>query len=429
MKRRQFLVHAGAALTSAALLPQLFAAAGGRAPRIVLRSSWQTVNIGDIGHTPGVLALIEKYRPEAAVSLWPMDVRNGVEEMLCRRFPKLRIVRDKAGAYESDFLLHGSGPYLTAHRDVAAWKKETGKPYGVYGITMAAAGDPGLKIMRNNGLDEPTRELLDGASFVFLRDGVSLQVVKDAGVRCPIIEYGPDGAFAADVRNDDAAVAFLKAHGLEEGKFICFIPNLRNAPYWRVKENYKFDEAKHRRNEEMKEHDHAPLREAIIAIVRQTPMKILVCPEDSTQMETGKELLVDPLPPDVKAKVVWREKFWLTDEAISTYVRSAGLVSLEMHSPIMCIGNGVPALVCRFAEQTTKGFMWRNIGLDDWLLLAGVAAGASVWWVTVVEAVSLFRDRFTTTGLTWANRIAAIVILAFAAAVVGDVVLRRLGLL
>lgn len=367
MKRRQFLVHASAALTSAALLPQLFAAAGGRAPRIVLRSSWQTVNIGDIGHTPGVLALIEKYLPEAEVTLWPMDVRNGVEEMLRRRFPKLRIVRDKAGAYESDFLLHGSGPYLTAHQAVAAWRKETGKPYGVYGITMAAAGDPGLKIMRNNGLDEHTRELLGGASFVFLRDGVSLQVVKDAGVRCPIIEYGPDGAFAADVRNDGAAVAFLKAHGLEEGKFICFIPNLRNAPYWKVKENYKFDEAKHRRNEEMKEHDHAPLREAIIAIVRQTPMKILVCPEDSTQMETGKELLVDPLPPDVKAKVVWREKFWLTDEAISTYVRSAGLVSLEMHSPIMCIGNGIPAIVCRFAEQTTKGFMWRNIGLDDWL--------------------------------------------------------------
>jgi polysaccharide pyruvyl transferase WcaK-like protein len=38
-----------------------------------------------------------------------------------------------------------------------------------------------------------------------------------------------------------------------------------------------------------------------------------------------------------------------------------------MHSPIMCIGNGVPAIVCRFEEQTSKGFMWRDIGLDDWL--------------------------------------------------------------
>jgi hypothetical protein len=38
-----------------------------------------------------------------------------------------------------------------------------------------------------------------------------------------------------------------------------------------------------------------------------------------------------------------------------------------MHSPIMCIGNGIPAIVCRFAEQTSKGFMWRDIGLGDWL--------------------------------------------------------------
>ncbi len=366
MKRRHFLARTTAALTAAAISPNLVGVTK-RAPRIVLRSSWQTVNIGDIGHTPGVLALIEKHIPDAEATLWPMDTRNGVEEILLRRFPKLRIVRDKQGAYECDFLLHGSGPYLTAHRDVAAWKSETGKPYGIYGITMAAAGDPGLKIMRNNGLDDACRALLNGASFVFLRDGVSLQVVKDAGVTSPIIEFGPDGAFAADVRNDEAAIAFLNAHGLEEGRFLCFLPNLRNAPYWKVKPGYAFDEAKHRRNEEMKDHDHAPLRDAIIAITRETPMKVLVCPEDSTQMETGRELLVDPLPADVKAKVVWRENFWLTDEAISTYVRSAELVSNEMHSPIMALGNGIPAIVCRFAEQTTKGFMWRDIGLADWL--------------------------------------------------------------
>ena len=27
----------------------------------------------------------------------------------------------------------------------------------------------------------------------------------------------------------------------------------------------------------------------------------------------------------------------------------------------------VPAIVCRFAEQTRKGLMWRDIGLGDWL--------------------------------------------------------------
>jgi polysaccharide pyruvyl transferase WcaK-like protein len=232
---------------------------------------------------------------------------------------------------------------------------------------MAGAGDPGLRIMRNNGLDEATRGLLDGARFVFLRDGASLKVVKDAGVKAPVVEFGPDGAFGADVRNDEAAIAFLKAHGLEEGRFLCCIPNLRNAPYWRIKPGYAFDEGKHRRNEEMKQHDHVLLREAIVAVVRRAGMKVLVCPEDATQMREGKELLVDPLPDDVRPHVVHREAFWLTDEALSTYVRSAGYFGNELHSAIMCTGNGVPAIVCRFVEQTTKGLMWRDIGLADWL--------------------------------------------------------------
>ena len=363
MNRRTFV---GASLTTV-LAAVLRAAPASRAPRIVLRSAWQTINIGDIGHTPGALALLEKHFPEAELFLWPSSVADGVEAMLRRRFPKLVITTDRAVINACDFLLHGSGPYLTAWRDVADWRKNVGKPYGVFGITMAPAGDPGMKIMRNNGLDDTTRDLLNGASFVFLRDSVSLEVVRKAGVTSPVVAFGPDGAFAANVRNDPAARTFLQAHGLEEGKFLCCIPNLRNAPYWKIKPGYAFDPAKHRRNEEMKEHDHAPLREAIVAVVRQTPLKVLVCPEDATQMETGKELLVDPLPADVKARVAWREKFWLTDEALSVYTRSAGYFGSEMHSAIMCVGNGVPGLVCRFVEQTSKGFMWRDIGLGDWL--------------------------------------------------------------
>jgi hypothetical protein len=61
------------------------AAAGTRPRRILLRSSWQTVNIGDIAHTPGVLALLERDLPEVEVRLWPSSVGNGVGEMLLAR--------------------------------------------------------------------------------------------------------------------------------------------------------------------------------------------------------------------------------------------------------------------------------------------------------------------------------------------------------
>ena len=366
MNRRAFLQT-----TLGAALAVSVTAAERRAPRILLRSSWQVVNIGDIAHTPGVLALIEKHIPEAEVILWASgDLSEPVAAMEHKRFAKLRIVKGSIGADGkasnkelgdamawADFLLHGSGASLVAARDVAAFVKHTGKPFGVYGITHGS-------FLSGNDSD-----LLSRAKFVFFRDSVSLAKAKADGVKCPVMEFGPDGAFACDLRNDQAAVAFLRANKLEEGKFVCCIPRLRYTPYWKIRGQSMTDEQRRRaaRNEELKEHDHAPLRDAISAVVRETGMKVLLCPEDQSQMEVGKEMLLDKLSAMVREKVVWREKFWLTDEALSTYVRSAGLFGLEMHSPIMCIGNGVPAIVCRFAEQTSKGLMWRDIGLGDWL--------------------------------------------------------------
>jgi polysaccharide pyruvyl transferase WcaK-like protein len=371
MNRRHFLCT-----TLAAALAASVRADGKRAPHILLRSSWQVVNIGDIAHTPGVLALIERHIPEAEVVLWASgDLSAEVAAMEQKRFPKLKIVKGTLGADGkgsnaelgaavawADFLLHGSGPSLVAAKDVAAFSEHTGKPFGVYGITHGS--------FRSSN----DKELLRQAKFVFFRDSVSLERAKQDGVQCPVMEFGPDGAFACDLRDDAKATAFLRANGLEEGRFLCCLSRLRYTPYWLVKPGVKADERRHQRNEAMKEHDHRALREAIVAVVRETPLKVLLCPEDMTQMAVGKEMFLDQLPAEVKPRVVWREHFWLTDEALSTYVRSAGLFGSEMHSPIMALGNGIPAIVCRFEEQTSKGFMWRDIGLGDWLFDLDVEA-------------------------------------------------------
>lgn len=365
MNRRDFCQGA----LTAMLGPLVQAAPAGRPPRILLRSSWQVVNIGDIAHTPGVLALIQKHLPQAEVVLWASgDLSEEVITMEHRRFPGLKIVKGilnaegkaskpelEAAVAWADFLLHGSGPSLVAAKDVAAWIRHTGKPFGVYGITHGSF------------LSGNDRDLLSQAKFVFFRDSVSLERARMEGVTCPVMEFGPDGAFACDLRNEEVSRNFLTANGLEDGKFVCCIPRLRYSPYWLMVKGRVRDEKKAARNAEMADRDHAPLREAIMAVVRQTAFKVLLCPEDKSQMAVGREWILDKLPDDVRARVVWREQFWLTDEALSTYARSAGLFGLEMHSPIMCIGNGIPALVCRFGEQTSKGFMWRDIGLGDWL--------------------------------------------------------------
>jgi len=340
-------------------------------PRVLLRSSWQTVNIGDIAHTPGVLRLIEMHLPHVAVTLWPCCIDNGVDELLMARFPKLTIIRseaDRERAFaECDLLLHGSSADLGARDDMRHWHEATGKPYGIYGITLPPKGSYATRPATPEEQADKV-EVINGASFVFFRDSRSLAYARELGATCPEMAFGPDGAFGCDLRDDATADAFLAANDLTPGQFLCCIPRLRYSPYWVLPEkNRAIDPVKHARNEEMKEQDHRPLREAIIAVVRQTKMKVLICPEDRTQMQVGRALLYEPLPADVRERVVWRPDYWLTGEAISTYCRSAGLFGNEMHSAIMCIAHGVPAVVCRWAEQTSKGYMWADIGLADWL--------------------------------------------------------------
>ncbi|MBL9125127.1 MAG: polysaccharide pyruvyl transferase family protein, partial [Planctomycetaceae bacterium] len=235
MGRREFLT---AAALAAASSPQGRVAFGRarRKPRILLRSSWQTVNIGDIAHTPGVLRLLEQHLPEAEVWLWPSSIDNGVREILLARFPTLQIVKSEPEIQrawaECDFLLHGSGPFLVAERDLVRWTQATGKPYGVYGITFSER-NYGTKALAPDAVAQ-TVAVLTGARFVFFRDTPSLELAKRLGCQAPRTEFGPDGAFATDLTDDDRAAKFLRAHELREGKFLCCIPRHRYTPYWTI---------------------------------------------------------------------------------------------------------------------------------------------------------------------------------------------------
>ncbi|MGV3485424.1 MAG: polysaccharide pyruvyl transferase family protein [Planctomycetaceae bacterium] len=364
MQRRHFLRSAAAASVAISTIDPLVssiaqAAPSGRKPRILLRNGWQSINIGDIAHWVGLLELLDKHQIDVDVVFWASTLEDGADALLAKHWPKVQVIKGKsqvdAAFKECDFYLSGSGSGFPASGDCARWHKETGKPYGVMGVTLVTTTPEII-------------ETLNHADFAYFRDGESVQLAKQNGLTNPNSGFGPDTAFGVvKTRNDEAAESFLQQNGLEPGKFLVCIPRYRITPHWTIHKSRPFDEQKHQRNEAMKDHDHKPHREAISRIVRETGMKVLVTCEDKTQIALGKEMIIDRLPSDVSKNVVWRDRYWLTDEALSTYVRSAGLFGNEMHSPIMAIANGVPAVVCRFDDQTKKGFMWRDIGLDDWL--------------------------------------------------------------
>jgi hypothetical protein len=381
-----------------------------RRPRILLRSSWQSVNIGDIGHTPGALNLLEKHFPEADITLWPVSLGHGSREFLERHFPRLKIAEgglDSEGRPSTPALaeawgqaslyLSGSGPGFLASNHAAAFHRATGKPVGVFGVSLDPVSGFGEGREPEGGtlaelrarvaklppahLSAELRSVIDRAAFFFCRDTITRDYLRAQGVKTPVLEFGPDAQLGMTVRDDQRGLAYLQTHGLEPGRYLCVIPRLRYTPYYQVKNlpRVPADDVKDAINERTTEPDHRKVREMIVAYVKRTGHKVLACPEMTYQVELARQALVDPLPAEVRRQVVWRGRFWLPDEAASVYARALAVISLECHSPLIALRNGTPAFYVRQPTDTCKGQMYRDFGADAWFFEIEETSGGQLW--------------------------------------------------
>jgi hypothetical protein len=239
INRRRF------ARSAAGLLTFRAAARSKRAPRILLRGSWQSVNIGDIGHTPGALALLERYFPEAEITLWPGRLGHGSRELLVRAFPRLKIAEGGLDAQsipataalatawkEADVYLSGSGSGFPASDHAIAFHRATKRPVGVFGVStdpisgFGEGRDPEGGTLREirarvaklppDHLRADLRYIIDNAAFFFCRDSITRGYLHSQRVNTPILEFGPDAQLGMTLRDDEKAAAWLRQYGLEE---------------------------------------------------------------------------------------------------------------------------------------------------------------------------------------------------------------------
>jgi Polysaccharide pyruvyl transferase len=341
--------------------------------------------------------------------------RPGTREWLQASFPRLRVLDldrtaealDAEGHPQSpelaaawaraDFLLHGSGSGFPARAHLDAWQRHTGKPFGVFGVSadpisgFGTGRDPEggtleqlrarIAALPPTHIDADTRRVADAAAFFVTRESLSRDYLRAQGVRTPILEFGPDTQFAMHLRNDARADAYRRAHGLEPRRYLCVVPRLRYTPYYRINNvpRVASDAVRDAINARTTESDHRKLRDMIVAYVRQTGRKVLACPEMTYEIELAREALVDPLPDDVRRYVVWRDSFWMPDEAAAIYARAQAVVSIECHSPIIALANGTPGFYVRQPTDTCKGQMYRDIGVGDWFFEIEETTGESLW--------------------------------------------------
>lgn len=349
-------------------------AADGKPKTIVLQSAWDTINIGDIGHTPGTLRVIEEHLPQVKVVLWAMKLDERIIAMLKARFPKVEILQGnlfKDGASDKklqevvkncDLFIRNSG--MGQDLTFMQFCQKHGKPYGLFGQSYFPT------MVEGNGAAERSG-LLNDAAFIYTRETKTLNILKKAGITAPVLEFGPDGCFGIDVRDDERGLATMKKLGLEERKFIT-VQLRTNTPKFPGVDDSRPEKLNplHPTPEQIEDDERraAKYRDLVTRWVQKTGGKVLIAPETIKEMGHNKRLIHDPLPPEIQQQVVNLDDFWNADEAASIFARAHTIVCHEPHSPIIALANGTPIIHTYSEFHSPKCWMFQDIGLGDWLM-------------------------------------------------------------
>ena len=230
---------------------------------------------------------------------------------------------------------------------LAAWKLKV--PYGVYAHSFDSFGQsPGLPYFRR---------LLGDAFFVFCRETSSLRYIEGLGIKPAVLRFVPDSTVSFTGRNDRWAKVFMDEHGLESKQFAVFIPRT-----W-----LGCGVVKRIVGEQRSRAHVAKLRDLIQWWVRETGMKAVIAVEVASEQPHAKALLYDPLPEDVKQHCVVMGKFWTAEQAASLYRHTRILVTMELHSFLMAVSEGTPAVVATFKESGRKIQMPEDFKLGDFM--------------------------------------------------------------
>ncbi len=364
-------------------------------PVILLRSSWNDANIGDQGHTPGTLRLLERYVPEAEILLWHQTARPETEKIITKNFPNVRIVRgdfydgdkpfdgelkeafDRANLYiVNSGMVYNYGlfgyewPGTMSNLTPFYYCLERGIPFGLYGQSFDKFAHPAMPVFK---------DVFSRAAFIYTRDDESRKFLKENKFSPGVLEFGPDGCFGIDVRDEEKGVAYLKKTGLEDQKFLAVVIRTNTKHIYDTGKGSLMNPAQ--ATPQQQEQDRVRMgyvRDLVTTWVRETGLKVLLAPEVSKEVAQNKTQVFDQLPADVQSKVIWRDTYWNADEAMSVYARAHSMFGIEPHSLIMGLALGVPVVHARALSYGRKGWMFRDIGLNDWLFDIDKASSAEI---------------------------------------------------
>ena len=231
---------------------------------------------------------------------------------------------------------------------LVAWKM--GIPYGAYAHSFDSFGDAG-------GPGRPYfKKLLENAQFVFCRDGDSVKYIRSVNIQAPNLMFVPDGTVSFGLRDDEWADKLMQRNNLISKDFLIIIPRTYLGG---GKISPTIGETRSLAHM-------AKIRSVIQQWVARTGKKVLIGAEVFRDFPNAKALVYDLLPEETRKHCVMLDEFWTTEQAVSLYRHARIILSMELHSFLLAIPQGIPTVVPTFKESGRKISMLNDFKVPDW---------------------------------------------------------------
>jgi len=371
----------------------------GERPCILVHSGWNRYNFGDVAHTPGLLSLLEQHIPEAEICLWMATYSEWLRAYIGARFPAVHCVHGRLGgahgpidaeieaAYaRADLFIFNSGPIFNYGHELMpgvapkmqGWRgfdwnatmepaaklfyaKAQGIPFGLFAQSFIHFAPPADIVMP---------DILSQAAFLYTRETDSLRYIEGLGVRAAEMAFAPDAAWACNLRDDEKVLPFLEEHGLVEGQFLA--ATTRGAP---AGVDADLD----------RERQVAFFSKVIPTWVEKTGLKVVLVPETVGSIELNRTYIYEALPRAIKERVVLDDRlwapsseFWTPDQALSVLSRARAYLNVDHHGALIALAAGVPCVHPRQPQAGRKAWVYKDVGLQDWLFEVGGESAEAV---------------------------------------------------
>lgn len=339
------------------------AAAGEVVPRkIVIRGQWSMKTLGSRLYLPAAFKLIQRNLPLSEIFFWPYTEDEVVLNKIKMNITRFNLLNgnldDPYGELtdtlrKADIIFHFGGILSgNGNSPDPAGLSDSANLFDFCEQNKILYALHSLRISPGFTFDDPSRKILNNASFVFSSYPVDGKKLSNSGIENRNFDFAPDATYYFDLNENNLAGQYLNSNNLNGTQYL--VLSLRSGNEFKESVDLEKHISKF-----------AHLIDSWISGTGN-PVLLLIGNKDDSEFLAGE--LVEPLPEKSKNKVVVLDEISDPSVAISIIDKSRVCIGNDPYPLMMSVSSRVPVIFTRTSETDPSYENFTSLSMDDRIL-------------------------------------------------------------